>query len=295
LEGENVVDLTPVYIIGAVIGLLAGLLLGLGGFLWKVPEARFYAMTRLFRSIIVRVHYANDIEQWYRGKLGPEGLIIEDSKGNMLAINPDKLNRGKSSFAKGFNYVDVGSNSLWPVGQREGLLVNIIDDYIDDPESGCVFLKSREQMERHTLLHATKTDLPGKIQPMLNVDPGAIKITEEDAHGKNQEQVNALLMNLYHKLVFDETKKVMDEIARVKTALEGRVVFDQPFSWSNACFAINSQLQPENVKKLDMIIQRLAYDKDAAKDKQWTFIYMGLICFGAVVVGIIGTYKLLFG
>lgn len=289
------VDLLPVYIVGSGLGLVAGSVLALGGFLWKVPEARFYAMTRLFKNIIVRVHYANDIEQWYRGKLGPEGLIIEDRKGNMLAINPDKLNRGKSSFAKGFNYVDVGSNSLWPVGQREGLLVNVIDDYIDNPDNGCVFLKSREQMERHTLLHANKTDLPNKIQPMLNVDPATITITPEDTQGKKPEEVNTLLMNLYHKLVFEETQKVMHEIEKVKTALEGRAVFDQPFSWSNACFAINSQLQPENVKKLDMIIQRLAYDKDAAKDKQWTMLYMGLICFGAVVVGIIGTYKLLFG
>jgi hypothetical protein len=210
----------------------------------------------------------------------------------MLAINPDKLQRGKSSFSMGRDYVDVGTNSLWPVGAREGLYVNMIDDYIEDLENHCDFLRSREQLERHTLLQATKVDLPTKIQPMLNVDPALVKV---DPTGKTEEQVNKQLVIEYEKLVWTEVQKVMEEIKRVKAAMEGRAVLDQPFSWSNACFAINSQLQPENIKKLDSVLQRLAYDEPKAEEKKWNRIYILLVCGGFALGAPVLLYKLLFG
>jgi hypothetical protein len=285
-------DFLPIYLMGGAIGFLLGLL-PLIGFVWKVPESRFYAMARLSKNIVVRVHHADERERWYRGVVGPSGLVINDAKtGEMLVINPDKLAKGKAGFSMGLDYVDVGTNSYWPVGSHEGLYVDLIDTYIDDRENHCDFLRSREQLERHALLNATKVNLPSKIRPLLNIDPALVKI---DPTGKTDDQIKTALLTEYERIVWEEIQKIIDEITRVKTALEGRVVLDSTFSWSNACFAINSQLQPEIVKKFDAVLKRLAFDDDKAEDKRWNRIYILLICFGAVCVAIIGGYKLLFG
>lgn len=281
---------SPLLFFGACVGcLLAGAIIVPLMIFWKVPEAKFFSWLRFRKAIWVRVHHSNDVEMWYDGYLGPEGLIVQDKKGRALAINPEKLNRGKNSYHQGKQIVDVGSNSLWPVGGREGVLVNMVEDYINDVNNNCPKLRGMEILARHTLLHSKDTDLPNKIMPMTNIDPASIIV---DTNGMTDDEATEAYKKEYYKAVGKEIQDVIAEVHKVKAALEGKVVFDAPFSWADACFTVNSQLQPEILGKFKMLTEKLAYDADKNKEKFWTYLCGALLIIGAIIIGIVAVVQI---
>ncbi len=287
------VDLLPIYVMGGLMGFIIGLI-PLALVMIKVPEARFYTMVRLFKDVIVRVHYADEVERCYRAKPDRTGIILADKggKGKKLCLDARLFSRRKCSTSRGLDILDVGSNTIWPIGQREGVQIAIIEEYVENPENNCPFLKSRELLERHTLLQAKASELPGKIIPMLNIDPASITV---DATNKKPEQIEKEMLEAFNKKLETEISKVENEIDRVHAALEGRAVFTQPFSWADACFAANTQLQADNVQKLDNILKDLAHDEDKLDAERWKRIYIGMFVFGLVVVAIIAAAYVLFG
>lgn len=257
------------------------LLLVIGGLItliimfMKVPEARFFGALRIMakQKIWVRIHYYNNYEGWTQGHIGPDGkLFILDEQNKPIAINPKMIHQNKNTYRAGLDIIDVSSNSIWPIGVTECLHVHEIDEFVENQANECPRLKGMDQMVRHTIIGSPAGQLRDRIKSLISIDDnGLLSFTLEE---RENESIIKEKISKYNEMVETELKAVVDEYEKVRKALNGKVIMDRVFSWTEPCMTINSQLQAETVDAMEWYVKNMLKRGDEELNKliKWAIV-----------------------